>query len=222
MYYVYELIDPRDNKVFYVGKGKHKRMYSHYNRIKNGYGSHNIFLERKIKKIINENLKPKCKKIFESENEEECFNKETERIKEIGRVNLCNLTNGGEGVSGCHKIRPNFTGHKHSEESKKRISESILKSKKYKEGMKNRDFNGEHNPMYGRSRTGERGLGNGKKSWETRRKNGNDKFTDMHLKNMSIATKNRPKLKCPNCGIVMDSLNIKKYHFDKCKHNIPD
>ncbi len=35
-YYVYELIDPRNSKIFYVGKGKEKRMYSHISRVKNG------------------------------------------------------------------------------------------------------------------------------------------------------------------------------------------
>ena len=29
IYYVYEYVDPRNNSVFYVGKGKGKRMYAH-------------------------------------------------------------------------------------------------------------------------------------------------------------------------------------------------
>lgn len=29
MFYVYNLIDPRDNSIFYVGKGKGNRMYKH-------------------------------------------------------------------------------------------------------------------------------------------------------------------------------------------------
>jgi group I intron endonuclease len=28
---------------------------------------------------------------------------------------------------------------------------------------------------------------------------------------------NRPKLECPHCGKIMDSSNVKKYHFDRCK-----
>ena len=216
MYYVYELIDPRNDKVFYVGKGKDKRMYQHYRQVKNNHGLYNLYMERKIKKIIKENLKPKYKKIFESENEQKCFDIEIKRIKELGKENLCNLTDGGGGVSGCHIIRPNFTGKKHSEYSKKLISKSMLKSKKYKIGIQNRDLSGKNNPMYGRKRTGEIGLGNGKKAWEIRRKNGNDKFTNEHKKNISIATKNKVKLQCPHCNIIMDPLNAKKYHFDNC------
>ncbi len=30
-YYVYTLIDPRDNKIFYVGKGKGNRVFYHIN-----------------------------------------------------------------------------------------------------------------------------------------------------------------------------------------------
>lgn len=28
---------------------------------------------------------------------------------------------------------------------------------------------------------------------------------------------NRLKLECPHCGVIMDTSNAKKYHFDKCK-----
>ena len=36
MFYVYNLIDPRDKSVFYVGKGKGNRMYKHEQYMING------------------------------------------------------------------------------------------------------------------------------------------------------------------------------------------
>ena len=35
-YYVYELIDPRNGEVFYVGKGSGKRAYKHERAVMNG------------------------------------------------------------------------------------------------------------------------------------------------------------------------------------------
>jgi len=35
-FYVYQLIDPRDSLIFYVGKGKDDRMYHHLQNYKNG------------------------------------------------------------------------------------------------------------------------------------------------------------------------------------------
>jgi hypothetical protein len=35
IYYVYELIDPRNNLPFYTGKGKEERMYLHVKKVKN-------------------------------------------------------------------------------------------------------------------------------------------------------------------------------------------
>jgi len=215
MFYTYELIDPRNNKVFYVGKGKDKRMYSHYFAAKSGKDLINTKLGNKLKKLIKENLKPIYKKVLETNNEQEAFNKEVELIAKYGRENLCNLTDGGEGVSGgCY---PNFAGHHHTEKSKKKIGNGVKNSETYQKGIANRDFTGKNNPMYGRSRKGEKGLGDGKKAWKTRRKNGNDKFTKEHLKNMSIAQKNRPKLKCPHCHKILDPRNALRWHFENCK-----
>jgi hypothetical protein len=103
-YYTYELIDPRNDKVFYVGKGKHKRMYYHYSTVKNGNNLYNGKLNNKLKKLIKENLKPIYKKVFETDIEQEAFNKEIELIKFYGRETLCNLTEGGTGSILCARL----------------------------------------------------------------------------------------------------------------------
>ncbi len=140
-YYVYELIDPRNNKPFYVGKGKKKRMYSHVQAVKRGdtpNGS-NRKLKNKIQKILSLGLNIKYKKIFLTENEDGAYQREKKIIMEIGLSNLCNITEGGNdgsgnGFYGKHhseetkrKMRKNHKGmlnKNHSEETKKKMSES--------------------------------------------------------------------------------------------------
>ncbi len=56
-YYVYTLIDPRDNKIFYVGKGKENRVFYHINEaISNPIENEKLEIIRSIKL---ENLKVK-------------------------------------------------------------------------------------------------------------------------------------------------------------------
>ena len=49
MYYVYALIDPRNNKPFYIGKGKDNRAESH---AKFQSGCNNIHKDNVIRKIL--------------------------------------------------------------------------------------------------------------------------------------------------------------------------
>jgi len=113
-YYVYELIDPRDNKIFYVGKGHGKRMYIHYKlALKSRKSNLNQKLYEKLKELIKENYKPIYKKIFETYNEKEAYRIEKSKIKKIGLRNLCNIT--------CGLYRLNY---KPSQETKRKLSES--------------------------------------------------------------------------------------------------
>ncbi len=112
-FYVYQLIDPRNDKVFYVGKGQKKRMNVHIIAVRNGRipNGTNSKLGNKIRKILSLGLEIKYKKVLITENGKEAFNKEIELIAEIGLENLCNLTNGGE-------------GGRHSEETRRKMSEA--------------------------------------------------------------------------------------------------
>lgn len=129
-YYVYEIVDPRDDKVFYVGKGQDKRMYIHFNRVKSGHELNNKHLTNKLKQLLTENLKPIYNKVFESNDEYEAFGKEIELIAFYNKSNLCNLTDGGEGQSGripskqtIEKIRNKAIERCKSIEYRKMISE---------------------------------------------------------------------------------------------------
>ena len=61
MYYVYELIDPRDNVPFYVGKGKDKRAQSHLWKIPD---TRNVYKENKIKSIREAGFEPQIKYVI--------------------------------------------------------------------------------------------------------------------------------------------------------------
>lgn len=117
-YYVYALSDS-SGIPFYVGKGHGNRMYDHESKVRNGIiPHHNKHLFYKIQKII---LLEGCivyKKLHNDLCEADALKLEMEEIKKFGRsVNgsgkLCNLTSGGEGISGL----------KHSVSTKKRMSE---------------------------------------------------------------------------------------------------
>lgn len=54
MYYVYILVDPRNNKPFYVGKGKDDRVYTHVK----GTSDINKKAKKLIESIKQENLSP--------------------------------------------------------------------------------------------------------------------------------------------------------------------
>ncbi len=105
-FYVYELIDPRNNKPFYVGKGCKLRMYSHVKDVKRGQIPHkNLKLFNKINKILNLELKIQYKKLHNNITNKESYTLEIERIKQIGINNLCNLTYGGEGLNPTEEIK---------------------------------------------------------------------------------------------------------------------
>ena len=111
MYYCYILINSITNKPFYVGKGTGRRMYMHQwmSENKNHYNKH---LENTINMILKNGGKIIYNVILESNLESECLSKEIEMINVIGNKNLCNLTDGGDGIS----------GYKHTEKTKSDLS----------------------------------------------------------------------------------------------------
>lgn len=126
-FYVYELIDPRDGRVFYVGKGtRHDgknatRLHEHIKETREYAAgrrgrTHKLL---KIKKIIDAGLKPVFSIIFNTDIETEISEVERGLIAYYGRLDiktgiLCNHTDGGDGM----------LGYKHSEKHKTNLRES--------------------------------------------------------------------------------------------------
>lgn len=152
-YYIYEIIDPRDNNVFYIGKGTHRpgtsrRWVKHIREGETYYPGKRVSNIQKVKiinEIISSGNQPVCRIVFETNTEQHAFIKEKELITKYGRLinNTGCLTNLIEGGSGFHnyteqmkevrKIRNSGSNNpmfrrKHSSQSKEKMS---ISSQKY-------------------------------------------------------------------------------------------
>jgi hypothetical protein len=131
-YYVYEHYKPHNNLPFYIGKGKNNRAYVKSNRSK--YWHNIVNKHGYLVKFIIKNI-----------NEELALFVEKERIDQLKQlnINICNLTLGGDGISGykfTDKQKKNLSdshkGYKPSEETLKKLSlirKGKIKSKEWKE-----------------------------------------------------------------------------------------
>jgi hypothetical protein len=181
-YYVYEITDPRDGSVFYVGKGSGSRMHMHENIAKSKDSQYFTYkkvhrkLFNKVKKILSLGLSISYGVVY-TNSEEEAYELEKEEIAFYGLENLCNIAPGGGGASLSGKDHPNY-GKKMSKEQKRKLSESH-KGKKLSDKHK---------------RNISKGLkGNVIISQEQRKKISEAltgrKFSDEHKRNISIARK---------------------------------
>lgn len=94
MFYVYELIDPRDGQVFYVGKGKRDRANAHEREALRGKHSRKC---RKIREIIAARHSVTVRKVKYFTSENAAYKFEERHIKSIGLGNLTNVAAGGRG-----------------------------------------------------------------------------------------------------------------------------
>ena len=92
IWYVYELIDPRNGQVFYVGKGKGDRINSHETDAKTGYPS---FKCNKIRSIWADGHQIVKQKVATFWDEDAAYECEEARIQEIGLNALTNVMGGG-------------------------------------------------------------------------------------------------------------------------------
>jgi hypothetical protein len=127
IFYVYAYIDPRDSKIFYIGKGKKYRAKQHLypNQL-----AKDTEKNRLIKDIFNDGLMPIITYLYCNLSHSESLLKEREIILEIGKDNLTNITYGGQGVLGVKA----FLGKKHSAKTKEILRQARL---------------GDKNPMFG-------------------------------------------------------------------------
>lgn len=118
-HYVYQLIDPRNNKPFYIGEGKGSRAYSH---LLFKSGCNNPHKDRIIKKIHDAGLEVIVEIIKDGLTKSESISLEEQVIDAIGIENLSNI---------CKNANPpvlsgslnGFYGKTHSTETKIKLGD---------------------------------------------------------------------------------------------------
>ncbi len=135
---VYELIDPRTNVVFYVGKGRRGRAAIHITEARrwmrtgdlSTLSSPNLHKLRVIRKIFLAGLAPEIRHVKWFEGDEKAYLFEIERIQFYGLRNLTNAVPGGRGGGPCPpKVREKISrankGKKRSLKTRLLMSESF-------------------------------------------------------------------------------------------------
>lgn len=92
MFYVYTLTDPRDDAVFYVGKGMGGRMYSHAREVRAGLKSNPAKTQR-IQSLLDEGFEPLPRIVAQYDDEQDALDHEADLIASL--PGLTNIMAGG-------------------------------------------------------------------------------------------------------------------------------
>jgi hypothetical protein len=103
MFYVYHLVDPRSDEVFYVGKGQRNRILEHEKEARRG-GDHPKC--DVIRSIWDDGLEVKRIKVRQFKDEREAYDFEALEIARIGLHRLTNLQAGGGTACGNKSVEP--------------------------------------------------------------------------------------------------------------------
>ena len=135
-YYVYHIINPITDRIFYIGKGTGNRCRQHLTD-KKEY-THNKRLNGYIRNLMENNTQPIIIKIAENIAEDDAYELEEAEIKKYGRKGiddngiLLNILDSGRPPTFNGENHP-WYGKTHSDESKRKMSET--KKELYSKGL---------------------------------------------------------------------------------------
>lgn len=143
MYYIYALLDPRNNLPFYIGKGKNGRKNDHLSRKLHA----NKYKQHVIEQIRNDGIEPIISVLFENILDEDyAYELETLEIAKYGRRIdgsgiLTNLTAGGRGTKRTirtveHRKKLGWSKGKTLPESQKLAISNSMKNRKVSDSAK--------------------------------------------------------------------------------------
>jgi hypothetical protein len=137
MYYVYELIDPRTNQPFYIGKGKGRRAKTHLWEVPE---TRNRYKENKIESIRKVGLEPKIHYVVENiQDSDLAYEIESLLIKKYGRKGY---DKGGILTNICEDARPPNHKGKTYEEIYGPERAQVEKQKRLETKRKNNNYGG--------------------------------------------------------------------------------
>jgi hypothetical protein len=218
-FYVYEHLRNDNGAVFYVGKGKNNRasVDSCHHR--------SVYWQRIVKKAGGFNIH------YVAKDMEECkaFGLEVERISQLRNlgVDLCNMTNGGDGLAGLirtedhrRKIGDAHRGKIIPEEVRDKISKSVKKSgfvhsPEMLEKMSNAHKGNRY--MLGKKHTDE--WREEQKKWTIGNKSRTgQKRSDSEkaLQSKAMTGRKQSILICPECG-KQGGNAMRRWHFENCR-----
>lgn len=170
-YYVYGLVDPRDQKIKYIGKGSGRRMFVHVSNARNDViNDHNLIKYGALKEILKEFKDIAYCKLFETDDEIEAYKHETVLIKQhntiapkgwnllcgqIGTLSGKNAPMYGKTHSKETKEKISKTKSNPSKELRKRLSEMNKGRAPWNKGKKCPESEGDKNPFYGKTHSAE-------------------------------------------------------------------
>lgn len=147
IYFVYALVDPRNQKIFYIGKGKNKRPFDHLSEAISGVDT---FKCRRIRKIIEAGFE--CYDVIylhKDLTEEEAFELEKQEIaKYLPSGYLTNISLGGAGGD-------NISNNPNRDKIIEKIRQSQKERYSILENRLKQAHFGEENGMYGKTHTEE-------------------------------------------------------------------